>query len=249
MAGSPVDRLGREFWYAPELAVVIPKPSTAITPSIAMPGVPDDNVAREQRMILNTNTRPWPPMHVGLLGQHQMANASLAVAVVQRLVTMGFTIPDEAVAKGLAEVRWPARIEFIRKRPNIVLDCAHNLPSIDALIATLQDSIPVMGGKRVVFAVSQDKAWGNMLQSLSRHFTHFYLTKYGNNPRCVQPMLLGETLKSIHPDIVSNTFQSAEEAWHAARAETGPEDLLVVTGSVFLAGELRDIILAEASAV
>jgi dihydrofolate synthase/folylpolyglutamate synthase len=65
----------------------------------------------------------------GLLGEHQAANAAVAVACVERMREQGWDIPDTAVASGLANVAWPARLEVVGRRPIVVLDCAHNIAS------------------------------------------------------------------------------------------------------------------------
>ena len=67
----------------------------------------------------------------GLLGRHQAANAALVLAAVEELRRQGWTIPEAAVRRGLAEVRWPARVEVVARRPTVVLDAAHNVASIE----------------------------------------------------------------------------------------------------------------------
>jgi dihydrofolate synthase/folylpolyglutamate synthase len=179
---------------------------------------------------------------LGLLGEHQAANAAVAVATVEVLRDAGLSLPDVAVARGLREVRWPARVELISTRPAVVLDSAHNVPSAEALVATLREAVPVAGRKAVVFAVSADKPYPEILRVLAGYFDHFYLTRYGNNPRSVPPEKLAATLDKsvsafIHP--------TADAAWKAARAAAGPDDLVCVTGSVFLAGELQDAVRSD----
>ena len=82
----------------------------------------------------------------------------------------GLAIPKEAIVRGLAEVRWPARVECLARNPTVILDCAHNVPSAAALVQTLQESFPVTGRKTVVFAVSSDKQFPEMLQVLAGYF-------------------------------------------------------------------------------
>ena len=185
----------------------------------------------------------YAPRSVGLLGAHQLQNAAVAVAVIERLRDTGMPIPDAAVARGLREVKWPARVELVARSPVVVLDTAHNVPSAEALVNTLRESFPVPGVKRVVFAVSADKPVAEMLRVLTGYFDHFHFTKYGNNPRCVPPEKLAATLAEVAPGKPHSTHASAAEAWHAARAAAGTADLLCVTGSVFLAGELRPVLV------
>jgi dihydrofolate synthase/folylpolyglutamate synthase len=174
---------------------------------------------------------------VCLPGTHQRENAACAVPALRQL-----GIPEEAIRKGMAEVKWPARIEVIRHDPLVILDSAHNVPSAVALANTIRDSFPVRGKRVAIFAVSMDKQFEEMLDVLAGSFDAFHFTRYGNNPRSADPAKLSDLLERLAPGKPSFIHASAAEAWHAARTAAGPDDLLCVTGSVFLAGELRDAI-------
>jgi dihydrofolate synthase/folylpolyglutamate synthase len=172
-----------------------------------------------------------------LLGRHQQANAAVAVVVIDQLRRAGMPIPPAAVTRGLTEVQWPARIEIIRRHPTVILDTAHNVPSVEALVGTLREFVPTTGRKAVVFAVSSDKQYEEMLRHLAGYFDTFHLTKYAN-PRGVPPERLAELLREVAPERRCLVYPTSAEAWAAAKADTGPDDLVCVTGSVFLAGEL-----------
>lgn len=193
-------------------------------------------------------TRPLPvAVPLGLLGRHQGANAAVAVATLEQLRRTGMPITERAMAKGLADVCWPARVELISERPTVILDTAHNVPSVEALIDTLSSCLPVSGRKAVVFAVSSDKQYTEMLTLLAGYFDDFHLTKYGTNPRCVSPKVLDDLLASIAPNRRRTVYTTAAEAWAAARRIAGDDDLVCVTGSVFLAGELQPILAGGAT--
>ena len=177
-------------------------------------------------------------MHLGLLGAHQAHNAALAVATVEFLRDAGFTISQPALTTGLARLNWPARIEVLSREPVVILDTAHNVPSALALVETLRESFPSVQRKAVVFAVSSDKHYAEILQILAGYFDHFHLTKYGNNPRCVAPEKLAEVLTSVMPMASLTIHSNSGDAWQAALAAARSSDLVCATGSVFLAGEL-----------
>jgi dihydrofolate synthase/folylpolyglutamate synthase len=184
-------------------------------------------------------------MELGLLGEHQAANAAVAVAGIEQLRAAGWRIPDAAVAAGLAQVRWPARLEVLNHRPVVVLDCAHNVASAEALAQTLEVSFPP-ARRLLVFASSNDKDVAGIFRSLAPHFQHAFLTRYGNHARSVLPEeLAGFWQRST--DRPYTSCPNAAEAWQAAWNLAGPADLICVTGSVFLAGELRPIILGSPS--
>ena len=180
-----------------------------------------------------------PSWTVGLPGEHQRENAACAVAALRCLA-----IPETAIRAGLASVQWPARIEVLNRNPLVILDSAHNAPSASALVKTLRESFPVRGRRSVVFAVSMDKQQEDILRILARYFDSFHFTKYGNNPRSADPVNLAEMMMRIAPDKPVAIHASAAEAWTTARAAAGPDDLLCITGSMFLAGELRALLVA-----
>ena len=191
---------------------------------------------------LTTTRTDFGWLQLGLLGRHQAANAAVAVAVVERLREAGLTVTRDAVTKGLANVRWPARVEVVSRNPTVILDTAHNVPSADALIDTLRESLPVAGRKHLVFAVSVDKPYREMLARLGGYFDRIHLCRYGNNPRSVPPAVLAEALKQVAPGVDAEVHPSAAVAWATALGAVGADDLVCVTGSVFLAGELMEAV-------
>jgi dihydrofolate synthase/folylpolyglutamate synthase len=206
------------------------------------------------RVRVVTGARARPPLTLGLLGEHQAANAAVAVAAVEQLRAEGLYVSDEAVAEGLAGVRWPARLEVVRRRPLVVLDCAHNVASAEALVDTLEASFPAhrqedgaAGPRRLlVFAGSNDKDLAGMLEVLAPHFSQAYLTRFGNSSRAAPPEQLAELLRRIRP-LPCTICPSAADAWHQALQSAGPDDLVCVTGSAFFAGEVRALLEASSS--
>ena len=197
-----------------------------------------EDVAREVNAEIRTPSDNMP-YRLGLLGRHQIENAKLVVATAEVLNSQGLSISNAALGTGLAKVRWPGRIELVSRNPHVILDCAHNVPSALALAETLETEWPVRGKRALVFAVSSDKDYPAMLRILAPRFDHFHLTKYGINPRCVPPEKLAELLQEVAPRKAFTLHETSHGAWTAARAATNPDDLICITGSVFLAGELQ----------
>jgi dihydrofolate synthase / folylpolyglutamate synthase len=181
-------------------------------------------------------------MDLGLLGEHQAANAAVAVSVVEALREQGWHIPGAAVAAGLGGVRWPARMEVVGRRPLVVLDCAHNVASAEALVETLRSTFPP-ARRWLIFAGSGDKDLSGMFRVLAPHFAHAFLTRYAGSSRGMAPDELAALLRSS-ADLPHSVCATALDAWKAAREQAGADDLICVTGSVFLAGELRPTIIS-----
>jgi dihydrofolate synthase/folylpolyglutamate synthase len=222
--GTSLRELGVDFHYAYEPAHVNSAPSVA--PS---------------HIQVTTPRRRWPMMSLALLGEHQAANASVVVACIEELREKGWHIPDHAVVAGLANVTWPARMEVVGRRPFVVLDCAHNVASADALVETLSHSFPPTR-RWLVFAGSSDKDLAGMFKVLNPHFRHVFLTRYRNSVRSVLPEGLAELL-THEGDLPFTLCPTPAQAWRAASTQAGPDDLICITGSVFLAGELRPLVV------
>ena len=128
------------------------------------PGLVTATEFRRPRVQVSTASRTWPLLELNLLGEHQAANAALAVACVEQLRSQGWHLPDRAVAAGLVEVHWPARLEVVLRQPLVVLNCAHNVASALAVAETLCHSFP-QGRRILLFAGSSDKDLPGMLRS------------------------------------------------------------------------------------
>jgi dihydrofolate synthase/folylpolyglutamate synthase len=225
--GAPLRQLGVDFHYHYQPGVV----------GTGEPG-------RRSRVQVVSGGITWPEMELNLLGEHQAANAALAVACVEALRAGCWDLPTAAVRQGLGGVNWPARMEVVGRRPLAVLDCAHNVASARALVETLQSCFPPCR-RLLVFAGSADKDLAGMFRVLAPHFERVFLTRYSSSSRSAPPEQLAELLQQAGgpPGLVCPT---AAAAWQAAAAAARPEDLICATGSVFLAGELRSELAPDA---
>lgn len=180
-----------------------------------------------------------------LLGRHQAANAAVALAVLAELNDKGWAVSEAASRTGLAEVCWPARVEVVHRRPVVVVDAAHNLASIDALVRVLDETFSASIRRRLlVFATTQEKDLRGMLIRLSGRFDHVILTRYRNNPRGAPP----EELAALAWEATGQRYQVCPDpaaAWGEVLRWATPEDLVCITGSFFLAAEMRSEIRAR----
>jgi dihydrofolate synthase/folylpolyglutamate synthase len=181
-------------------------------------------------------------LELGLLGRHQAANAAVGMAALVELERGGLAIPEAAVRRGLAHVRWPVRIELVRKAPAVVLDSAHNVASVEALAAVLQESF-VARRRVLIFATTRDKQAEGMLRALLPHFDEVLFTRYWANPRGVPPEEL-EGLAATFSTARRHVCSDPATAWRRALDLSGPDDLSCITGSLFLAAEMRPLVAA-----
>jgi dihydrofolate synthase/folylpolyglutamate synthase len=220
--GAPLRQLGDDFHFRYQ------------------PGQISAQVTQPARVQVSTARRRWPILELNLLGEHQAANAAVVIACIEVLRDQGWHLPDDAVAAGLREMNWPARLEVIQRQPLVVLDCAHNVASAHAVVETLRTSF---GATRrlLVFAGSSDKDLAGMFRVLTPHFAEAYLTRYTDNPRGVAAEDLA-ALWDANGGGSRALYRNPAEAWQAARSAAGTDDLICITGSVFLAGELRPLL-------
>ncbi|WP_020471649.1 bifunctional folylpolyglutamate synthase/dihydrofolate synthase [Zavarzinella formosa] len=181
---------------------------------------------------------------IGLIGSHQAVNASGAVMAADRLRVRGLGITDTAIREGLRTVSWPARQERLAEQPTVVLDCAHNVASTKVLVETLQTSYRIDGRWHLIFAASNDKQIREMLAELVPVVASWHLTRYVSNPRSADPNQMAEWLAELGATDV-RIHADPEAAWQFARRQLTPADGLAVTGSVFLAGELRPTMVRD----
>jgi dihydrofolate synthase/folylpolyglutamate synthase len=178
---------------------------------------------------------------LGLVGRHQAANAAVALATIVELRKLGWHISDEAVRAALANTRCPARVELISRRPTVIVDAAHNVAAVDALLATLEECFSAP--RRVlIFATTQGKEYREMLARLVPKFDEVILTRYRNNPRGVLTTELVAAIDTRYADR-ARVCATPEDAWADVRKNVSQDSLVCVTGSFFIAAEVRALVL------
>lgn len=193
----------------------------------------------------------WKDLKLAMIGPHQGANAATAVALVRRLTEQGWPIGEEHIREGLRNGKCPARVEWLPGTPPVILDTAHNAASIKALLACLpprasETSMPRLHRPRtLVFGASRDKDVREMLELLVPEFDLIVLTRYVNNPRAIEPAEMLPLVEEIQYPLDMERrarvvpFDSPADAF-AFALTCGPfaAELVVITGSFFLAAEL-----------
>jgi len=177
-----------------------------------------------------------------LLGAHQLQNACCAVAAAKLLSSKFASINAASIARGLAEVRLMGRVELLRENPFIVVDCAHNLESAEALVNTLQE-VGAPREKIAIVGVSNDKDARVLSAILTQYFDKFLVTR-ADTKRAMPPDVLADELRGLGAQL--EVFEKAADAANAGLSMIGREDLLCVAGSVYLAGELRPFLAKSA---
>jgi dihydrofolate synthase/folylpolyglutamate synthase len=176
-----------------------------------------------------------------LVGRHQLRNVALAISAAEELGRQGFGITAEAVERGVRETRWPGRFEVVRaagEYPEIVFDAAHNPAGAWALRSSLSS---VYGDRRmtIVFGAMRDKAIGEIAEILFPA-AHRVILTLADNPRSASP----EEIRAA-ASRVAVEMEDTGDVGHAlehARTVTGPDEIVVITGSIYVVGEAMRIL-------
>jgi dihydrofolate synthase/folylpolyglutamate synthase len=234
-----------------EAAAVIRRVAREVAAPLVELGSPQLKKAEDpQGFSVTTKQFHYAGLKLNLLGRHQRHNATIVLGLVAALQEQGLHIPESAVRQGLQTVVWPARVECLSRAPvTVLLDAAHNVPSIEALLETIEADFPRARHqpRRFLFAVSSDKQYPEMLARLAPAADELILTTYTNNTRRVPTAKLAATLKEVAPGACFQEIEDPRQAWATVWATTPPGGMIVVCGSVFLAGELRDLMLQDLS--
>ncbi|MCI8421925.1 MAG: bifunctional folylpolyglutamate synthase/dihydrofolate synthase [Lawsonibacter sp.] len=178
------------------------------------------------------------PYRLSLLGEHQLQNAAAVLDAVQVLRARGWPIPEQAVQAGLAEARWPGRLELVRRAPDLLLDGAHNPPCTAALAQSLAALYP---GKTFWFltGVLEDKDYPSMAESLLP-LARGFVTVTPDSPRALPARDLAAHLQRRGAQAVS--APSPQAGLEAVLARSGPETPVCAWGSLYLIGALRHLL-------
>ncbi|MFQ5859986.1 MAG: bifunctional folylpolyglutamate synthase/dihydrofolate synthase [Dehalococcoidia bacterium] len=176
----------------------------------------------------------WIP----LLGDFQVENGALAVAALEVLRQRGFAIGSKALAQGLRQVQWPCRMEVLRHRPLVIADGAHNPASVARLRTALERDFRFHRAFLVI-GVSADKSLESMVWELAQLCPRVWAVR-SRHPRAAEPSLMTELFRryGLEASAVGEVRQALEEAL----AEAQEEDLVLVTGSLFVAAEAREVL-------
>jgi dihydrofolate synthase/folylpolyglutamate synthase len=177
-------------------------------------------------------------LHLPLAGRHQLLNAATALGGLEVLEHLGHLRPTTAqVREGLSKTRWPGRLEWFSKQPPVLLDGAHNNAGIVALRKALQEDYTY---KKliIVLGIMADKDLRGMLHKLAPLAEHIILTR-PKYERAAEP----ESLREVAGKFADRTelIRSVRQALRRAMSLATSEDLIVVTGSLYFIGEVKEI--------
>lgn len=197
------------------------------------------------------NRLELPSTPLGMIGQHQADNAALALATIGELRRQGWLISKDAMQRGLQNLVLPGRVEVIGQEPTVVLDVAHNVASAQVLAESLQTHFSARR-RKLLIAATREKDVVGIVRQLVPHFDHIVVSEYRENPRAVPTAKLASIVHDELKGLGRTTDHCVVEqepeplaAWEKLYQSLRPQELACVTGSFFIAAELRRALIAS----
>ena len=216
--------LGTPLTYVPDV----------LTPSASI-------VAGRTSATFASTMGPLGPVTLGLRGRHQIDNAATALCALGVLDATALPVPIDARLHGVMDVEWPARLEartwhHDNAEHALLIDGAHNPAGADALASYIRDAFA--GPLPIVFAAMQDKDISGLIRALAPAASAFVCTGL-QSPRAAAPTALAARVRALAPTLpVFESLRPVDALALAAPLGTP----IVVAGSLYLAGEVRELL-------
>jgi dihydrofolate synthase/folylpolyglutamate synthase len=187
---------------------------------------------------LESAARVYPTLQIPLAGPHQLLNAATAVATAEELQAQGLPISLDDIRRGVQHVHWEGRLETVSRRPWIVLDGAHNRDSArclrEALAACFRYRRLIL-----VLGISANKNLEGIIEELTPLAAVTVATR-AMVPRAAPPQRVADLAAKWSAHVIVE--EDTQKALAQAIAETQRDDLLLVTGSLYLVGDAKRIL-------
>jgi dihydrofolate synthase/folylpolyglutamate synthase len=202
--GAPMLRLGEDFSYQ----------------------------VNQGRLIWKYGATVYDSLHIGLLGDHQFHNASVAIGIIEQGQSHR-PVAAHHIEQGLMNTRHPGRLEWVH--PRLLLDAAHNLAGARRLASYLQGYVRQNPDRELtlLLGASNDKDLRSIGMELAPHVHRIFATEC-THPRAMASSLVAQMVRTDTPIFDMGTVENA--LMHCR-----PDDVIVVAGSIFLVGAVRDV--------
>ena len=177
----------------------------------------------------------WRGLRIPLVGPYQMNNPAVVLETVEVLRQRGWSVSDEAVRQGLADTRWPARFEVLRRDPVFIVDGGHNPHGIRATAESLSRLFP---GRKITFVtgVMADKDVEHILGLIVPLAEQFFTVR-PDNPRAMDAGELAARIEAMGAK--ATACASVRDGVDRAIQAEGPHGVACALGSLYMSGEVR----------
>ncbi|MGH2411212.1 MAG: glutamate ligase domain-containing protein, partial [Chloroflexota bacterium] len=183
------------------------------------------------------------PVRLPMPGAFQATNAATAAAVVRSLRARGVDIPSSAIECGLGQTSFGGRLEVVQLEPLIVIDGAHHPDAIRVLMESLRRLVHG-SGIVLLFAAQADKDADRMARMLGPGIETVIVTRVPGSERSASAAKLAQALEEVAGEVIA--VEGYVEALKLARSRLSRNCMLLVTGSLYLAGAVRQLLRPKA---
>ena len=179
---------------------------------------------------------------IPLIGDYQIENSATAFITAKLLQESNFPISETSIDTGFKDTYWPCRLEKVSTDPLIILDGAHNPYSVEKMIQAIHDNY-TFRNITIILGTSKDKDIKNMIKILLENDkgNTKYIATHSRHPKHTPINVHQDTFK--HFGVTISTVNSIKKSIEIAKNTLGPDDLILITGSLFIAAEAREKIL------
>lgn len=185
---------------------------------------------------------PFGRISIALAGPHQRENAALALECIGILRQSGYTISDEAVREGFRKTEWKGRFSVIHRDPLVIIDGAHNPDAAKVLRRSIEEYFPKQR-KYYIFGVFSDKEYDKIIEITAGLAEHIFAVETPDNPRALPARELAKAVSRVNPSV--EAVESIAEAVRRSFQMVGPDDVILVFGSLSFLAEAERVIQGE----
>ena len=178
----------------------------------------------------------YQDIHLPLLGDHQLHNAAVVLAIAETLQEIGWNITKENIYDGIRDVSWPGRFDIVCRDPLFIIDGGHNPQCLEALVKNIQDYLT---GRRVIAltGVLADKDYGDMYKPVMPYIEQFVCVT-PPNPRRLMAAELAQHLQNVGAK--ATACDTIPEGVKKAMELAGNDGVVLCFGSLYTIGDIRN---------
>jgi dihydrofolate synthase/folylpolyglutamate synthase len=185
----------------------------------------------------------YTKMCIAMHGRYQVDNACLAIAAAECMRNEGIAIAEPSLRRGLEQTRWEGRLELVSQKPDIFLDGAHNPASAKRLAGAVREMKSAYRRLILVVGILSDKDYRGILAELVPLAEHVIVTR-PQYSRAMDVQALASEIRELHSAVI--TTETVGHAIVKAGEISTADDLILVTGSLYVVGDARAVIVQDA---
>jgi dihydrofolate synthase/folylpolyglutamate synthase len=201
------------------------------------PKICKNSVSYAQRVKIKTNENMYD-IQLSLLGKHQILNCATAVLAIEELIKQRVNVKHDNIIKALAGVKWIGRLEVIKNKPLVVIDGAHNIEGISKLKENVEQHFKY--DKMVlILGILADKEVEKMVSTIVP-LADRVIAVTPNSCRAENAVELRNVIQRYNDQC--DAIESYKEAYQLALSYCKEDDILLISGSLYMIGDMRKII-------